>query len=62
MIHTVAFWFWFAVATASLGRLWSTFDRGGPFGAPDALALVGLLLSGFLLARVQYDTARSARK
>lgn len=64
-MRTLAFWAWFAVAVASLGRLWWTVDNGGLFarsGAADAAALVGLLVSGVVLARVQYDTARGGSK
>ncbi len=64
-MRTVAFWLWFVVATAALGRLWWTVDHGGlfvRFGAADAIALVALLVSGFVLARVEYETARVGRK
>lgn len=60
---TAAWWFWFVVATAALGRLWWAVDHGGLFarsGVQDAVAIVALLVSGFILARVQWRTGRTA--
>ena len=65
MRRSVAFWFWFVVATASLARLWSTVDAGGlfvRFGPIDAVALALFFLSGFVLARAQYRAARAQRR
>lgn len=65
MTSTVAFWFWFVVAIGALGRLWSTVETGGlfvRFGPVDAVALVLLLVSGFVLGRVQARTARIGRE
>lgn len=64
-MRTVAFWSWFVIATAALARLWSTIDNGGlfvRFGPADAVALVVLLVAGFVLGRVQYRSARAGRK
>lgn len=64
MRRTLAFWFWFVVATASLARLWSTVDTGGlfvRFGPLDEVAIALFLLSGFLLGRAQYRAARAER-
>ncbi|MBI4347123.1 MAG: hypothetical protein HY553_09730 [Elusimicrobia bacterium] len=58
---TIAFWAWFTVATASLGRLWSTVETGGlfvRFGPADAIALLLLVVSGLVLGRAQYRLAR----
>ncbi len=57
----MAFWFWFVVATAALGRLWSTIDADGQlvrFGPADGVAFLILLVAFFILGRVQYRTAR----
>ncbi|HZP94931.1 MAG TPA: hypothetical protein VFC31_01150 [Candidatus Limnocylindria bacterium] len=64
-MRNAAFWFWFAIATVALGRLWWAVDHGGlfaRFGAADAAALVALVVAGFVLARVQSETARAGRK
>ena len=63
-LRTAVFWIWFVIATAALARLWSTIDSGGlfvRFGPADAVALIAFLIAGFVLARVQYRTARAAR-
>lgn len=62
-LRTAAYWTWFVIGTAALARLWSTIDNGGlfvRFGPADAVALAALLISGFVLGRVQYRTARAA--
>jgi hypothetical protein len=59
---SIAFWVWFVIAAASLGRLWSTLDSGGlfvRFGPADGIALVLLVVSGLVLGRAQYVAARS---
>lgn len=64
-MRTVAFWFWFVVATAALSRLWWTIDHGSlfvRFGPVDGAALVVLLIATFVLGRVQYRAARDGRK
>ena len=64
-MQNAAFWFWFVVATAALGRLWWTVDHGGlfvRFGALDAVALAALVVSGVVLARVEHRMARAGRK
>lgn len=64
-MRTLAFWVWFVIATAALARLWSTFGDGAffvRFGPADGLALVALLVAAFVLGRVQYRTARDARR
>lgn len=64
-VRTAAFWIWFVIATAALARLWSAIDSGGlfvRFGPVDGLALVVLLVAGFVLGRVQYRSARAGRK
>lgn len=64
-MRNAALWFWFVVATAALGRLWWTVDHGGlfvRFSAVDAVALVALLVSGFVLARVEHHLARAGRR
>lgn len=65
MTRTVAFWAWLVVAVGSLGRLWSTVESGGlfvRFGPVDAVALALLIVSGFVLGRVQVRAAREGRK
>lgn len=65
MLRTLAFWLWFVIATAALARLWSTVGDGVPFvrfGPADGLALVVLLGAALVLGRVQYRTARDARR
>lgn len=64
-MRTLAFWLWFVIAIAALVRLWSTAGDGAlfaRFGPADGLALVVLLVAAFVLGRVQYRTARGARR
>lgn len=62
-MRLAAFWFWFAVAVISLGRLWATFQEGflAHASAADAAAFVALALALWLIGRAQVRAARAER-
>ena len=63
-MHIAAFWFWFAVALLSLGRLWDTFQNGVLVhaSAVDAIAFAALALALWLIGRAQVRMARAGRR